>query len=162
MSLLCILAFLGCRCAVQVVNWREPHLTGDVPLPRKGAAAVASEGVAIMFGGTGSDAQEAPVILGELVMFATEDDGSLSCRVNPAEVSGPRPCARSGATLLQYEAGQVLLYGGFGADGKPLDDAYLLDIAALQWSKVYNGHPDLVGQEGKLAGQGAACRVCYA
>lgn len=157
MSLLCILAFLGCRCAVQVVNWREPHLTGDVPLPRKGAAAVASEGVAIMFGGTGSDAQEAPVILDELVMFATEDDGSLSCRVNPAEVSGPRPCARSGATLLQYEAGQVLLYGGFGGDGKPLDDAYLLDIAALQWSKVYNGHPDLVGQEGKLAGQGAAC-----
>lgn len=92
------------------------------------------------------------MVLDELVVLVTQDDGSLSCRVNPTEVSGPRPCARSGATLLQYEAGKVLLYGGFGADGKPLDDAYLLDTAALKWSKVYNGHPDLVGQEGASAG----------
>lgn len=123
-------------------------LSGDTPQPRKGAAAAASAGTIVMFGGTGSTAEEQPVVLDELVVFVTEDSGRLSCRINPAEVSGPKPCARSGATLLEYADGQMLLYGGFGADGKPLDDAYLLDVANLQWSKVYNGHPDLVGQEG--------------
>lgn len=131
------------------MNWREPLLLGDTPQPRRGAAAAASAGTIVMFGGTGSNAEEQPVVLDELVVFAVQANASLSCRINPAEVSGPRPCARSGATFLEYAPGHVLLYGGFGADGKPVDDAYLLDVATLQWSKVYNGHPDLVGPEGE-------------
>lgn len=146
---------------MQVVNWREPLLTGDTPLPRKGAAAAASGSTIIMFGGTGSNAEEQPIVLDELVLFITEDNDSLSCRINPSEVSGPQPCARTCATLLQHDEGHLLLYGGFGVDGKPLDDAYLFDVATLQWSKVYNGHPDLIGPEGKLVvAQEAGRAVC--
>lgn len=136
---------------MQVVNWREPLLTGEAPLPRKDAAAVATASTIVMFGGTGSNAEEQPIVLDELVVFTMAANGSMSCHNNPAEVSGPKPCARSGTTLLEYAEGQVLLYGGFGVDGKPLDDAYILDVATLQWAKVFNGHPDLVGQEGRFA-----------
>lgn len=102
-----------------------------------------------MFGGTGSTDDDQPVLLDELVLLAVHDNGALSCCINPSTVSGPRPCARSGATLLEYAPGQLLLYGGFDADGKPLDDAFLFDVNAVQWSKVYSGHPDFVGQEGE-------------
>jgi hypothetical protein len=79
-------------------------------------------------------------------------------------VSGPRPAARTGAALLPYGPGQLLLYGGMGADGRPLDDAYVLDVDALAWSKVYTGHACLVGQEGALGrvDSRAACAVWHA
>jgi hypothetical protein len=148
MQLECLLSPLLVLHA-QAVNWRELLLTGDTPAPRKGAAAAASADTIVMFGGTGSNAEEQPVVLDELVVCTLGDNDSLSCRINPGEVSGPRPCARSGASLLEFAQGQLLLYGGFGVDGRPIDDAYLFNVAALQWSKVYNGHANLVGQEGK-------------
>lgn len=106
-----------------------------------------------MFGGTGADAEEQPIILDKLVVFTAQEDGSLSCCLNPSEMSGTKPSARSGATLLEYGPDHLLLYGGFNADGKPVDDAFLLDTNTLQWNKVYNGHPDLVGQDGELLPQ---------
>ena len=137
---------------MQVVNWRDPLLSETAPTPRKGAAAAATEGLVVMFGGTGCTGDEQPVTLDELVLFSLGDNGTLSCRVNPSEVSGSKPAPRSGATLLEYAPGQLLLYGGVDVDGKPLDDAFLFDTPSLQWSKVYAGHPDLVGQEGAAAG----------
>jgi len=48
------LAVLGVACK-QVAKWGEPNLSGDVPAPRKGAAAAATlDGrVIAMFGGLG-------------------------------------------------------------------------------------------------------------
>lgn len=134
----------------QVANWVEPLLRGDVPAPRKGAAAAASEGRIIMVGGTGTNAEEQPVVLDEIVVFDMEDTNSLVCSVNPI-MSGPRPAARTGATILEYAPGQLLLYGGFNTEDKPLNDAYLLDVDALTWRRVYNGHADLVGPQGMQA-----------
>ena len=36
-----------------------------------------------------------------------------------------------------------MLYGGLGADGKPLNDAWVLDLELRAWSLIYLGHPDL-------------------
>lgn len=99
---------------------------GDTPRPRKSAAAAATADIIVMFGGTGSNAEEQPVVLDDLVIFTLGDNDSMSCRINPTEVSGPCPCARSGATLLEFAQGQMLLYGGFDVDGRPIDDAYLV------------------------------------
>jgi dynein heavy chain len=134
----------------QVVHWVEPLLSGDTPVPRKGAAAATTAGCIVMFGGTANNAEEQPVVLDELVVFAVQGAaGNMSCRVNPnCSAAGPAPSARTGATLLEHAPGQLLLYGGISADGRPLDDAFELDVDALTWRKVFTGHPDLVGQEG--------------
>lgn len=36
-----------------------------------------------------------------------------------------------------------MLFGGLGADGKPLNDAWVLDLEQRAWSLIYLGHPDL-------------------
>jgi dynein heavy chain len=133
----------------EVANWVEPLLQGDVPVPRKGAAVSATEGRIVMLGGTSTDAEEKPVVLDEVVVFDIEDTNTMVCSINPV-MTGPRPAARTGATMLEYAPGQLLLYGGFGTDGKPLNDAYVLDVDTLAWQRVYNGHPDLVGPQGEL------------
>jgi hypothetical protein len=101
-----------------------------------------------MLGGTSTDAEDKPVVLDEVVVFDMEDTNTLVCSINPV-VTGPRPAARTGATMLEYAPGQLLLYGGVGADGKPLNDAYVLDVDALAWQRVYSGSPDLVGPQGE-------------
>lgn len=36
-----------------------------------------------------------------------------------------------------------MLYGGIGADGKPLNDAWVLDLEKPAWSLIYMAHSDL-------------------
>lgn len=134
---------------MQVVNWREPVLHGDVPQPRKGAAAACCQGRIIMLGGTGVNAEEQPVVLDELVVLDIEGPNELLCTINPSTASGPRPAPRSGATMFEYTEGQLLLYGGIGVDDKPLNDAFTLDVDTLTWQRIYNGSSDLVGPQGE-------------
>jgi len=39
--------------------------------------------------------------------------------------------------------GKLMLFGGLGADGKPLNDAWVLDLEQRAWSLIYLGHADL-------------------
>ena len=43
-----------------------------------------------------------------------------------------------------------MLYGGVGADGKPLNDAWLLNLEKPSWSLIYMGHPDLCPPQVRL------------
>ncbi len=131
----------------EMARWAEPEISGTVPGPRKNAAAAATAGRIVMFGGTAVDAEEAPVVLEELCVMTVLSPGVLSSVVNP-EVSGPAPCARTGAVMVEHRPGRVFLYGGFAADGRALNDAYVLDVETMAWTRVYNGHPDLVGPTG--------------
>ena len=36
-----------------------------------------------------------------------------------------------------------MLYGGIGADNKPLNDAWVLDLEKPAWSLIYMAHSDL-------------------
>ena len=36
-----------------------------------------------------------------------------------------------------------MLYGGVGADNKPLNDAWVLDLEKPAWSLIYMAHSDL-------------------
>jgi hypothetical protein len=62
-------------------------------------------------------------------------------------------CRRSSAIMQEYATGQLFMYGGMGADGKPLNDAYLLewDGASWLWSCIYSGHSELVPPTGAIA-----------
>jgi hypothetical protein len=56
--------------------------------------------------------------------------------------------------LQEYAPGQLFMYGGSGADGKPLNDAYLLEArpgGAWAWTCIYAGAPDLLPPGGAMA-----------
>ena len=36
-----------------------------------------------------------------------------------------------------------MLFGGIGADGKPLNDVWILNLDKPSWSLIYMGHSDL-------------------
>jgi dynein heavy chain len=126
----------------------EPILKGDVPVSRKAAAAASTSGLIVMLGGIGANEEEQPILLDELVVLEPNGPSSLTCTINPP-VSGQIPAPRSGATMVELSVGKLFLYGGFNADGKPYNDAYVLDVERMEWTRVYNGHPDLVGTQGK-------------
>lgn len=45
--------------------------------------------------------------------------------------------------VQEYAPGKLMLYGGVGADGKPLNDAWLLNLEKPSWSLIYMGHSEL-------------------
>ena len=45
--------------------------------------------------------------------------------------------------LQDCGSGKLMLYGGMGADGKPLNDAWVLDLEKPAWSLMYMAHSDL-------------------
>lgn len=66
-------------------RWLEPILKGDVPVPRKGAAAASEGNLIVMFGGTGMGEKEGDyVVLDELVVF---------------EVTGPNDLVSAGSCV---------------------------------------------------------------
>lgn len=137
-------------------NWMEPIVTaedGIIPAPRRAAAAAAcAPALIFMFGGVQSDPQGQNVTTDELVRFEVTGPNSLHVTVNPP-VTGPKPPARSFATMQEYSNGKLFLYGGLNADGKALNDAWLLDVPSMTWECVFNGHTDLVLPTG-----GCGCR----
>jgi hypothetical protein len=83
--------------------------------------------------------------------------GSASCSVMrpPAASAAEWPPARAGAALVEATHGQLMLLGGVAADGRPVNDAWLLDVAALMWRCVYAAGPDLLACTGEAT---ACCR----
>ena len=47
------------------------------------------------------------------------------------------------AVLQEWAPGKLLLYGGLGGDGKPLNDAWLLDLEHNSWELQYMASSDL-------------------
>eukprot|EP00877_Chromochloris_zofingiensis_P015255 jgi/Chrzof1/9984/Cz04g22250.t1 len=133
----------------QVAAWMEPIMKGDVPCARKSAAAAATLNTIVLLGGTVMNEEEQPVVVDELVLLQVTGPNSITCTINPA-VSGVKPAPRSGATLLEYSPGKLFLYGGVGSDGKLLNDAFILEVEAWSWSRVYYGHADLLGTTAPL------------
>ena len=131
-------------------NWLEPVLKGDVPSARKAASAIASGNKIFMFGGMAANDNEEVVTVGDLVVFEINGPNDLTSVINPP-VKGTVPPARSYATMCEYSAGKVFLYGGLDVAGKPLNDGWLLDIATMSWEQVFNGHSDLVIPTGSIA-----------
>ena len=52
-------------------------------------------------------------------------------------------CAAVIAVLQEWAPGKLLLYGGLGGDGKPLNDAWLLDLEHNSWELQYMASSDL-------------------
>ena len=45
--------------------------------------------------------------------------------------------------MQECAPGKLMLYGGMGADGKPLNDAWMLDLEKPAWSLIYWASSDL-------------------
>lgn len=96
------------------------------PAPRAGAAMAALDGLVYLYGGETVGATT-PTLLADLEAW---DPGPGTWNQVPA-VGAPDP--RRGADLLALD-GRLLLLGGAGADGTPLDDAWAFDPAGGEWT----------------------------
>ena len=131
-------------------NWMEPIIKGDVPEARKAAAAAASGNKIVMFGGVIADSRGENATA-ELVIMEVTGPNSIHTAVNPpTHGASGAPQARSGATLTEYGAGKLFLYGGMDTFSKPLNDGWLLDVATLTWELVYLGASDAVLPTGSV------------
>ena len=45
--------------------------------------------------------------------------------------------------MQETSPGKLMLYGGIGADGKPLNDAWILDLEKSAWCLIYSAGSDL-------------------
>jgi len=122
----------------------EPTVEGALPSARKGVAAAASGGAfVVLFGGCAANEQGEDVYMNDLHLI--EVQGLTTVRSGQQETSGAVPAPRAGALLQEQSEGRLLLYGGTGADGKPLGDAWVLDVATLTWECLYDGVGPEVG-----------------
>jgi hypothetical protein len=137
----------------QTARWAEPTITGDSAAARRGAAAASTTTVSgtrciVLFGGLCADESgAATVLLDQLVVYKLQGSRTLACTVTPA-VGSQAPGPRQGAMLVEQAPGKLLLWGGYGADGRPLNEAYLLDVERLAWRRVYSGIPEALAPAG--------------
>lgn len=138
-------------CTQAQLCWVEPAVEGTLPSARKGAAAAAAgDGFVAIFGGCASNEQGEDVLLNDLHLVQVESLSRVRC--GQQEASGAAPPPRAGAILQEYGSGRLLLYGGTGAGGRPLGDAWVLDVAAQTWECLYDGEPQVcwVGMSGSV------------
>lgn len=115
-------------------------MEGELPCARRGTSAAASGRFVILFGGCAADEQGEAVPLNDLYLL--EVAGPTLVRCGRQESSGTLPSPRSGALLQEHSDGRLLLFGGSDAAGKPLGDAWLLDMATLTWECLYDAAPE--------------------
>lgn len=122
-------------------------MEGALPCARKGTAAAASdEAFVVLFGGCTTSEQGEDVYLNDLflleVAHATHGAAPALVRCGQQEAAGGVPPPRAGALLQELSKGRMLLFGGTGNGGKPLGDAWMLDVATLIWECLYDGVAD--------------------
>ena len=121
-------------------------MVGELPCARKGAAAGASgDDTVVLFGGHAAGEQGEDIYLNDLHLLEVESLSRVHCTKREARGNVPPP--RAGAMLQEHSPGRLLLYGGVGAGGRTLGDAWLLDVATLTWECLYDGTPDTVGTQ---------------
>lgn len=90
-------------------------------------------------------------------LSASASTGSANCTLlqrseqTAGSAAADWPAARAGATFVECGAGQLFLYGGFGGDGRPVNDGWVLDVTYHTWHCAYCGSPDLVGPAGRFS-----------
>jgi len=110
-------------------SWSE-HTTAVAPCARAAHTAVGGERSQILvFGGV--DYKEKRK-LNDVNVFDTR----TGCWELDLPTTGDQPSPRSGHCAVMMGANHMLIFGGIGADGTTLGDAYVLDIEASHWSKA--------------------------
>ncbi|DBA86689.1 TPA: Dynein alpha chain, flagellar outer arm [Trebouxia sp. C0004] len=140
--------------------WVNPILNGTTPAARKGASAACTQNrFVVVFGGKGVDADAKEVIKDDLLLLEM-DDGPSTIKVSALDIKGLKPAPRMNAMFQECGQGKLMLFGGLGADGKPLNDAWVLDLEQRAWNLIYLGHADLCPPQGAVATLHGSKLVC--
>jgi dynein heavy chain len=114
----------------------------------------------VLFGGCATDEQGEAVPLNDIHLLEVAAPSLVRC--GRQEAAGTLPPPRSGALLQEHSDGRLLLYGGSDAAGKPLGDAWLLDVASLTWECLYDAVPEAAGLPAPIAALHGGRLVCLA
>ncbi|XP_075896670.1 kelch domain-containing protein 1-like [Nelusetta ayraudi] len=112
-------------------TWSHPETQGSLPLPRDGHASALQGNKGYISGGLEAT---------ELDIFCLDLDTWTwtSC---PAPRSRP-PLGRSMFTMTALSDGSLFVFGGLGANGETLKDAWRFDPQGAQWTEVHHPHGD--------------------
>ncbi|OWF48599.1 Kelch domain-containing protein 2 [Mizuhopecten yessoensis] len=107
--------------------WSNPHCKGQVPSSRAAHATAKAGNQVYLFGGR----------------HIAERLNDLHCLnldtltwTGPLVVTGNVPPGRSWHTFTLVSERQIFLYGGFDQMNNSLNDAWILDIVVLKWTKL--------------------------
>lgn len=131
-------------------KWTQLFAKGLELEPRKGAALAAVGNTVVLFSGIAKDEDEGEYLLDDLRVFSYEPK-QHTLTLQEVEFKGPIPEPRSGAVFQLYAPNQLMLYGGVDAKGKPLNTAYMLNTAKMEWSIAYRGDPEACPPFGAVA-----------
>lgn len=135
----------------QPLAWREPIVhSGPASLPRarKGMCAIAKADRIFMFSGLVMNDKQEYEGSSEMFTMRAVDGGIDVELVTQCGVHRPEP--RSAPVLQDYSSNAFFMFGGMGADGRPLNDGWLFDVGTLTWTCIFNGHSDLAPAGGAL------------
>jgi dynein heavy chain len=88
----------------EAAHWLEPILSGDVPRPRRAAAAAATGNQIYMFGGVVAGEEGANTVVDELVAFEVTGPNSVDCVVMEVAAGSRKPAARA-YPIMQVRVG---------------------------------------------------------
>lgn len=112
---------------VQKKCWVEPPCQGMKPCTRAAHASVNVDGDIYVFGGRHLGRRMND--LHRLTLRSHHWSGLLDC-------TGTPPVGRSWHTFSRISPNQLILYGGYNTEERPLDDAWLLNVDSLAWSEL--------------------------
>ncbi|XP_069117177.1 kelch domain-containing protein 2-like isoform X2 [Argopecten irradians] len=107
--------------------WNNPRCKGQIPSSRAAHAAAKIGNQVYMFGGRH---------IAERLNDLHRLDLDTLTWTGPLVATGSMPPGRSWHTFTQVSDRQIFLYGGFDQKDNPLNDAWILDIVDLTWTKL--------------------------
>ncbi|XP_041352804.1 kelch domain-containing protein 2-like isoform X2 [Gigantopelta aegis] len=111
----------------QTWEWSNPKCKGFPPVPRAAHGAALAGSKLFVFGGRHDMSRRNDLHCLDMTSL------TWSGELNPL---GDIPCGRSWHAFRAISNSKVLLYGGYTTDQRPLGDAWLLDVVALQWTRL--------------------------
>lgn len=110
-------------------EWVWERVGSGAGAPRAAHTAVLAGGKLVAFGGRGRLGEDpSGAVLNDVELYDSEAGLWF-----PAYTTGTPPAERFGHSATVLDSGNLLVFGGCGADGRWLNDVHVLDTALFNW-----------------------------
>ncbi|CAG2175821.1 unnamed protein product [Oppiella nova] len=111
-------------------QWVWPHVEGIAPLPRAAHAAAIVSHQVFIFGGRHQGLRMNDIYSIDMRQMSWNE--VMAYDTNESIV----PIGRSWHSFTPLSDQQIVLYGGFSQDNRPLSDCWILDIQSMTWISI--------------------------
>ncbi|CAG2114937.1 unnamed protein product [Medioppia subpectinata] len=112
-------------------QWEWPKVEGTAPIPRAAHSAAIVGHKVFIFGGRHRELRMNDMYFIDMKRMCWSEE-----LTNNMKNESLIPIGRSWHSFTPLSESQIVLYGGFSQDNRPLSDCWLLDIKSQQWSHI--------------------------